>query len=228
MIMTFPIFDARFHRRPEAAVRSYLQDGAHSARLLTDILYDRMGFNREMPFKLLELASGYGRVTRHWPHFTNAQVTACDIHPEVVRFLREELGTAAVQSSTDPEALSLPEQYQVIFCLSFFSHMPERTWARWLGRLYHSLAPGGVLVITANGKTCAMARNITVEPTSLYFVPQTEQHDLDLADYGYTIVGSRFVQQQVSKLPGARLEAMLPDYYWTVQDAYVIRKTIEA
>jgi len=45
-------------------------------------------------------------------------------------------------SSPVPEQLKLPPQ-DVIFAHSFFSHMPETTWARWLKALANALAPRG-------------------------------------------------------------------------------------
>src|SRR5262249_51657721 len=104
------------------------------------------------------------------------------------------------------------------------THMPERTWGRWLARLYDALNPGGALVFTTSGDTAAKQRNLAVPKGTLYFKPETEQHDLDLADYGYTVVDEAFVRNQMSALPGAVLDKFLPGYCGRLQDAYIIRR----
>ncbi len=60
-------------------------------------------------------------------------------------------GVESYLSSPVPEQLTLPSQ-DVIFAHSFFSHMPETTWARWLKALANALAPRGVLIFTTPGR----------------------------------------------------------------------------
>lgn len=123
----------------DCAVEYYFEDGARSAEKLRRLLEDSCSWQGK-PIKLLEFASGYGCVTRHLRNFLpEAAVVSCDIHPEAIRFIAEELAVGgAVLSSSVPEQLSLPEKYDVIFALSFFSHMPKATWIRWYNALYRA------------------------------------------------------------------------------------------
>ena len=67
-----------------------------------------------------------------------------------MNFTKDVLGVESYLSSPVPEQLTLPPR-DVIFAHSFFSHMPETTWARWLKALANALAPRGVLIFTTHG-----------------------------------------------------------------------------
>ena len=75
-------------------------------------------------------------------------LTACDIHEQAIEFLQTAIEVDAVLSRTDPDDLSLPESFDVVFALSFFSHVPDGTWGRWLRKLYSALANDGLLIFT--------------------------------------------------------------------------------
>ena len=90
--MAYAIFHEDYVGKPEAAVLYYFSDGDRSAKLLATLIYENLGFGRDIPFQLLEFASGYGRVTRHWNMGSDASVTTCDIHAAAVEFNRRELG----------------------------------------------------------------------------------------------------------------------------------------
>ena len=225
LTMGYAVFHEDYAGRRETAVQYYFKDGAQSAKQLADLVYDRLGFQRDTSFQMLEFASGYGRVARHWSQFVNSSVTTCDIHSAAVDFNSNVLSVPSVLSSPVPESLALPGIYDVIFCLSFFTHMPERTFEHWLNKLYDSLSPNGVLIFTTHGATCAKIRNVEVGPQDFYFTTETEQHDISTVDYGYTIVMQPLVEKLVSRLPGqAKLEVFHPDYYWNIQDLYAVRK----
>jgi SAM-dependent methyltransferase len=141
------------------APERYIESGKPAALLLKNVLAEdrvravldqRPDLGR--PVKVLEFASGYGRVSRHFPTvLPEAEVVACDIHDEAVDFL-EEIGLPACKSSHVPEALQIGRTFDVIFVLSFFTHMPRSTWRPWLKALARHLSPIGILVITTHGE----------------------------------------------------------------------------
>ena len=67
-------------------------------------------------------------------------------------FLRRQLGVRAIGSDSCPELFAATGFYAAVLALSFFSHMPLATWARWLVRLTLPLAVGGRLVFTTHGR----------------------------------------------------------------------------
>ena len=219
-IRTHPSFASE-----EAALTYYFSDGARSAQQLAAVLGE--WYAEPTPYALLEFAAGYGCVTRHLagalPH---ARVTACDIHPAAVTFLRETLDTPAVLSHTVPEAAVLGGPYAVVFALSFFSHMPRATWTRWLHALVAAGAPGGLLVFTTHGWASRVHLGEPRLPLDgFWFQATSEQQDLDTADYGSTIVTPAFVVQQVAPLaPAVRLVAFREAAWWGHQDLYILRR----
>jgi len=50
-----------------------------------------------------------------------------------------------------PEDLALGRTFDVVFALSFFSHVPEATFGRWLRALFAGVSEGGILIFTTHG-----------------------------------------------------------------------------
>src|ERR1700693_2168905 len=138
---------------PDAAIRYYFSDGAESARKLESIVREHLpSVASSRKVSLLEFASGYGMVTRHLANMpSQAKLVACDIHQQAVEFIRDHLHQRAVISRHVPEEASFAESFDVVFALSFFSHMPEVTFGRWLATLFAAVSPGGILVFTTHG-----------------------------------------------------------------------------
>lgn len=208
------------------AVRYYFHDGMSSAKKL-DSLVRELGFDVNSRPRILEFASGYGCVTRHFKnHLPYADFVSCDIHADAVDFIQKKIGVAAVVSSTTPELLDIPESFDLVFALSFFSHMPKSTWLRWLMALYLRVKPGGLLVFTTQGLETARKYmgNPTMPAEGFWFLPESEQHDLDGNEYGQTIVTEEFVWSQCRYLPNADVLKSMPAYWWGHQDTYVLRR----
>ena len=190
----------------EEAVMEYFQSGWAGAKFVKDLLdehplstmlKDRSSVDR--PPSFLEFASGYGRVTRHFPQvMPGFDVTACDIHPEAVRFLRS-IGLAACTSTHSPDDFELGRPFDVIYAFSFFTHMPRSTWTRWLEVLGRHLTPNGLLVVTTHGKTSQDLMAVkSLEPDGFFFHAVSEQKDLSVAEYGNTITTFDFVYHQLA------------------------------
>ena len=161
------------------AIGYYFNDGAKSARRLKALLADVCEFG-EKPIDLLEFASGFGCVTRHLKGaMPNVETTSCDIHPDAIRFIRETLGATALQSASVPEDLRPGKQFDAVFALSFFSHMPKRSYARWMEKLASLTKSGGFLLFTAHGHV-SRDRHLTqcqLDEEEFYFHPSSEQKD---------------------------------------------------
>ena len=127
----------------DAAVMYYFRDGSNSAEQLKKIL-SGLGLDVDKPLDLLEFAAGFGCVTRHASNVLPEVVfSACDIHEPAMQFIQSELGTKFMLSHSVPEEFDPGDSYDVVFALSFFSHMPKSTWQRWLQALYNAVSPGG-------------------------------------------------------------------------------------
>ena len=108
----------------DSALQYYLSTGRQSAVNLREII--RECHPNSPSVSILEFASGYGCVTRHFADvLPEATVTACDIHPAAVEFIANTIGVRSVHSAPVPERLALDGAFDVVFALSFFSHMPK-------------------------------------------------------------------------------------------------------
>jgi len=203
----------------------YFNDGARSADKLADLLAELHVDRR--PIRLLEFASGYGCVTRHLKKNPALSLVACDIHPQAIEFLKTRLGVRAHLSAHSPEDLSLDESFDVVFALSFFSHMPRATWGRWLQVLFSHVSPGGHLIFTTHGLTSlASHHNPEIPPDGFWFVADSEQRDLDTAEYGSTIVTPEFVRREVRSRTGEDVLDHRQGFWWEIQDLWVVKKNV--
>src|SRR4029077_2126088 len=152
-IMEFLLTHPQFVNSPEQAVEYYFKSGHESAQLFERVVERDLGLNGAS-LSLLEFASGYGCVTRHLLKARRFRLTACDIHAEANDFNALRLGATAMESSPVPEEFRAgSSRFDLVFALSFFSHMPKATWARWLQALFDVLLPGGHLLFTTHGPT---------------------------------------------------------------------------
>lgn len=209
-------------RSRAAAIEYYFADGAKSARHFLELI----GPGRERGRRtVLEFAAGYGCVTRHLALAPGLGLTACDIHAGAVGFLRGQFGVRAIASHACPELFVPSRAYDAVLALSFFSHMPLATWARWLVRLSLPLAVGGLLVFTTHGRHSRSHFGDPELPASgFWFRPTSEQSDLPGSEYGQAITTPDFVRAVIASLPWVELEAWHEADWWAHQDTWVLRK----
>ena len=106
------------------------------------------------PSAILDLPSGYGRVLRMLKAaFPGASLTACDINRAAVDFCARVFGAEPVVADPRPDALSLPHSYDLIWCGSLLTHLPQQAFHGMLELFDRHLQPGGVLVFTTHGRT---------------------------------------------------------------------------
>ncbi|MDT4894869.1 MAG: hypothetical protein QOE97_3904 [Pseudonocardiales bacterium] len=215
---------------PVDAANYYFSDGAESARKLAELIERHVGPGRTGGARLLEFASGYGMVTRHLPRaLPGVDVLSCDIHPAAVDFVRDQLGGKTMLSEHRPEDFDPHETFDVVFALSFFSHMPAATFGPWLAALYRAVRPGGVLAFTTHGLSSRAALgDPPVNADGFWFMPSSEQSDLDGGEYGSSLSTPDFVVRELYRHVGAPLAEYRGGYWWEHQDLYVVAKPIPA
>jgi SAM-dependent methyltransferase len=209
---------------PEQAVRYYFEDGAESARKLRAIVETSRG--DAAGYSLLEFASGYGMVTRHLRNaLPGAEVLSCDIHPAALEFIESNLATPTVLSADQPEECRFARRFDVVFALSFFSHMPPTTFGRWLATLFDAVAPNGILIFTTHGLASAPSLgNPEIPPSGSWFKPESEQLDLDSASYGSALTTPSYVVRELFRATRAPLMDFQQAHWWGHQDLYVVSR----
>ena len=212
----------------ELALAVYFHSGYSACRTLRQILGTCFQEGWGERIRLLDFASGYGRLTRFLLRDLPAErVTIAEIDPQAVAFQEERFGVRGVVSTPEPEDLPLEERFDAIFVGSLFSHLPRRTFEGWLRRLYGLLAPGGVLIFTVHDEE-AMLPGRTMPEEGLYFEAQSESDFLDLEAYGSTWVSEAFVASLLGRLSGGRARYhRIPFGLWHLQDVYTVGEGVD-
>jgi SAM-dependent methyltransferase len=213
---------------------SYYLDGGHADTEKLINLMTSLGLN-DKQCRVLEFASGYGRMTRH---FTKRfDVTASDIHPPAVEMIKSRLKTPAYVSSHAPDKLPVPGEYDFVFAMSFFSHLPDDTFERWIAALLSLTKPGGYLMFTTHGPQGVKASPELppLGPDGIGFIPLSEQADLEGHLYGTTTVTPDYVRRKIVSVGGELVTYNETEWWglrdqhgewWGLQDQWVVRKPL--
>ena len=208
------------------AAADYFRTGDYSASLVDKIVtkYHKSASSRRISF--LEFAAGYGCVSRHIRKMADRyELTACDIHTQAIDFLKREIDVHSLLSVSDPALFETSVKYDVVFALSFFSHMPDRTFGPWIKALFGSLANDGILIFTTHGRSAHndMGRP-ALQQDGYWFLPSSEQKDLPTDEYGLMISTPLYVINNIAKIKNSALIAFEDEFWWVKQNLYVVRK----
>jgi len=210
----------------EQGARHYFSDGARSARQLVEILGNLPDLDPRS-IDLLEFASGYGRVSRHLKKYPRLKLSCCDIHEPATLFLQDVLGVRAVVSDSVPEMLAVPQTYDVVFALGFFTQMPRSSFGRWIRALHDSLNSPGYLVFTTHGiKSCAHQGITPAElpADGFWYREASDEQDLDPAEYGTSVTTPDFVIGEIFRQTAAPIVEYRHGYWSGHQDLWVIQR----
>lgn len=206
----------------ERALFQYFRSGRSIAEGMLQIFRWRFGDPGRVE-KLLDFASGYGRVTRFLVReIPPERVWVSDIYEGGVRFQEERFGVHGIVSTIRPEELACAERFDAILVTSLFTHLPEERFVAWLRVLWSLLAPGGVLVFSAHSPGL-LPPDATMPESGILFEERSESGSLATCDYGSTWVTPGFVQRALDRAAGPaaaslhRVERGLNNF----QDLYV-------
>ena len=213
----------------------YFAVGADALR----IIEDAMAANDVPPPRtILDLPSGYGRVTRMLVDaFPNASITACDVNPEMVGFCERTFGVEGLVAPRDPKELALSGSYDLIWCGSLLTHLPEASWHALLERLAPHLTAEGLFIFTTHGDAISgLLREGRMKPPiagptraalcDRYFESgfAFERYGSSVdGSYGFTLTSKDWVQDAVERCTGLRLESHSEADWDGKQDVVVCR-----
>lgn len=209
---------------PAMGLDFYFEGGrADADKVLALVKY--LGFEKDS-CRILEFASGYGRITRHLSGQCGSFV-ASDIHPAAVATLSSDLGTPSVLSAKDPDSLSICGKYDFIFVISLFSHLPDSTFSRWIKALLSLTADGGCVMFTTHGPSSFKTSPTLpqIGPAGIGFIATSEQLDLNGEQYGMTTVSPDYVRQKIQEAGGKEISYSELEW-WNLQDQWVVTKAI--
>lgn len=204
------------------SVEYYFNSGRDSTEKIHGILNT---LNISIKKSILEFASGYGCTTRHLNKYFDNVVT-CDIHQEANLFNKNKFPYPYIKSVVNPKDFNPISQYDVVFALSFFSHIPEENFTNWLIALSKCLNKGGVLIFTTHGSFTNQNffPNIELNENGFWFKESSEQKDLSVKTYGTSICTKEFVESEIDKIGNMKILKYKEADWWENQDSYVVKK----
>lgn len=169
--------------------------------------------------RLLDFASGFGRVTRFLVNEVPPQrVWVSDIQEDAVAAQIRQFGVTGVVSDADPARLDIGAAFDAIVVSSLFTHLPRPAFEAWLRRLSGLLAPGGVLLFSVHDVSLLGDDG----GDDFVFRAESESGKVAAAEYGSTWVSPRFVESALSAArPGASWRRY-PRGFASLQDLYVV------
>jgi len=173
----------------------------------------------------LDFACGYGRSTRFLiQELPPERVWACDIYAEAIKFQERYYGVNGMVSVPNPADFPKGQKFDFIFASSFFSHMPESSFGRWIETLRNLLTERGILAFSTHDVSLLPA-SADVPPSGIVFIPQSESRTLDKNQYGSSFVNESFVRSVVDQVTGgeARVHRIKRGLVW-FQDLYIVTR----
>src|SRR4051794_14073266 len=157
----------------DRALFQYFQSGASIAGSLGQVLRWRFP-DPGQTVKLLDFASGYGRVTRFLlREVPPERVWVADVYAGGVRFQEERFGVHGLVSAIRPEDFVCTERFDAILVTSLFTHLPEERFVAWLRVLLGLLAPGGMLAFSAHSPE-VLPPGVPMPDTGIHFQETSE------------------------------------------------------
>lgn len=208
---------------PPGGVAEYFEQGKENALQVEEVI-GKLGF--ETHPAVLEFAAGFGRVTRH---LMGLDLTASDIHDQALLFLEAEIGAKTIPSAISPELMPRsPKQFDFIFVLSLFSHLPDKLFGAWLSRLNDMLSPGGFLMFTTHGEAAAKKSKPLADALDqelgFGYLPDSDQLDLSPDIYGSSIATPTYVAEQVRRFTKTHVHSFNSGAWWALQDEWIIQR----
>jgi len=211
----------------DQGLASYFATGLAIARIYAQILRWRFG-DPPRPERLLDFASGYGRVTRHLlREIPPERVWVSEIHPGAVAFQERELRVHGLVSTSRAEDFDTPVRFDAILVTSLFTHLPHGPFAAWLRRLVELLTPGGLLVLSAHDVTLRLADE-RPPAGELLFNAISESRQLDVEEYGSAWIDEAFFRRTLGAIDPALACHRLPRALVQHQDLYLVATATES
>ena len=134
-------------------VRRFFHGGSLAAESIRATLA-RHGTDVAQLGSILDFGCGCGRVLRHWADL-RAELHGTDTNPRLVDSCARNLPYAHFERNRPlPPTTYWDGQFDLIYALSVFTHLPEERQRAWIRELTRILKPGGHLMLSTHGVSC--------------------------------------------------------------------------
>jgi SAM-dependent methyltransferase len=105
--------------------------------------------------RLLDFGCGCGRVLRQWGVHPGLEAWGSDLNPDMVAWVDANLPFAhAFTNGLEPPLRQPAANFDLVYSISVFTHLPEAIGSAWMQELWRVLRPGGLALLTVNGASC--------------------------------------------------------------------------
>jgi len=133
----------------------FLDSGRQQAAIIRSAA-ERNGAPLESTGSLLDFGCGCGRVLRHWAGLEGQEIHGSDFNERLVGWCAANLSfvTASV-NRLEPPLRYADGQFDLVYAISVFTHLPHELERAWIDELSRIVAPGGLLLLTTHGDSYA-------------------------------------------------------------------------
>jgi SAM-dependent methyltransferase len=144
----------------------FLESGRLTAGAIRNAL-ERQGVDVAQVASMLDFGCGCGRVIRHWSELPETRLAGSDYNPRLIAWCSANLPFAHFdQNQLGPPLRYGDGEFDVVYGLSVFTHLPEELQQRWMQELTRVVRPGGHLLLTLHGD--AYLERLTADEQAAY------------------------------------------------------------
>jgi SAM-dependent methyltransferase len=216
----------------------YLKVGLSAMRCIDTSLENSNAVLDPAP-SILDFPCGHGRVLRFLrARYPSSAITVSEIDVNALEFCEETFKCRGVVSSPDFDTLALPGPFDLVWCGSLLTHLPEDETKGLLRLIFRHLSPNGTCIITTHGKLSvdriSSGANFygLTKAAEREMLSQFEKTGYGYADYkvgsryGISLVSRERMQQLVAET-GAWHETSFIEHGWDEhQDVYALRRKV--
>jgi ubiquinone/menaquinone biosynthesis C-methylase UbiE len=129
----------------------YYSGQEHALKIAGLIALERSG----LPLKILEWGCGPARVLQHLksPDGSNWELWGSDYNSKTITWCMQHLpGIHFIHHDLEPPIPLEGECFDVIYCISVFTHLSEASHYHWVAEIIRLLKPGGLFIGTFHGE----------------------------------------------------------------------------
>lgn len=211
----------------EDAIFWYFNSGIkHTFLLKTIIDQNHLDLHN---IKILDFASGHGRITRFLINYLNARnIWISDIKQHALDFQMNEFKVNIVNSGKSPSDFNINIKFDIIIVSSLFTHLPENLFKTWFIKLYNLLTHEGILVITTHDI------ELTKIKSNFKFIPSSEEtlfpeyeENIDQKEiYGTSYISEEKVKSILNELSLSNSYMKRYPKLWGSQDLYIFSNKV--
>jgi ubiquinone/menaquinone biosynthesis C-methylase UbiE len=169
----------------ENALTGYFQSGLTQADSMRELLIEQ-GFNLQN-IKLLDFASGHGRVSRYFKAFLPVEnICISDIKSNAVEFQSKTFKYKGFTAPANPLLLNTENTFDFISVSSLFTHLNKDLFGKWIAVLGRLLNNGGILALSIHKIDSNISNFQYAEVSEEDLFPETEENLSGKNIYGIT------------------------------------------